>query len=24
VTFTVAITERAVVNEMKEVPGQAG
>ncbi|MET9456471.1 CU044_5270 family protein [Streptomyces canus] len=24
VTFTVAITQRAVVNEMKEVPGQAG
>jgi hypothetical protein len=24
VTFTVAITERAVVNEMKEVPGRAG
>ncbi|MEU0942597.1 CU044_5270 family protein [Streptomyces canus] len=24
VTFTVAITRRAVVNEMKEVPGQAG
>lgn len=24
VTFTVAITQRAVVNEMKEVPGRAG
>lgn len=24
VTFTIAITERAVVNEMKQVPGQAG
>ncbi|WP_405527047.1 CU044_5270 family protein [Streptomyces canus] len=24
VTFTIAITQRAVVNEMKEVPGQAG
>ncbi|MET7731383.1 CU044_5270 family protein [Streptomyces sp. NPDC005402] len=24
VTFTIAITRRAVVNEMKEVPGQAG
>ncbi|MFF7930984.1 hypothetical protein [Streptomyces sp. NPDC007940] len=24
VNFTIAITQRAVVNEMKEVPGQAG